>query len=580
MRTGGRALSRIFANAGNLRSFRTYNQHESRARRKDSMKAAPLTLFVLAVFAVSAPVLGQGSGVHTDEQLGYKVRCPQGWLKMPLPPQERWIVAKYLCDREYLDKESGYGFKPEMRVVLFPHAVTEDRGVKKTTEGEGDDTTTIIEIKNPYKDYKDYLTQNYSGGGWSVSLEEEQKSGELAWTLLEIKVEKLAWAKKRIVTGIFHAEDADFAVQFEVLEDNYDKLKATVYGSLKSFTLIARQGPIAPTTTPGTDVLDDETKLTPEERKKRRLERQMTTFRKAKESLPAGWESFEYKEFLVLSHVDRKYAMGIVKQAEAVRNWLDATFPYLGDEYVRPPIIRICANVDEERSYFDGSGDSWMSPGREIVTHKDTGSGALSYEFEYVKRRIVAGWFADKDRAFSLYMPDWLDGGLRQYLGTSRLKGSNLEFKPDDWERERIREANKKGEMMAIRQMLLASPEEFRFSHESQAASLLRFLLEGPGRGLKESKTFLERYLKAVRDVADEWERKAEEELNKAASEAKEGPKTEEEEDEEFKNRGRFAQDWAEQRKKFLEEVFNRAFGGVKDADWAKMEGSYKQSVS
>jgi hypothetical protein len=272
--------------------------------------------------------------------------------------------------------------------------------------------------------------------------------------------------------------------------------------------------------------------------------------------------------------------MGIVKQAEAVRNWLDATFPWLGDEYVRPPIIRICANLDEERSYFDGSGDSWMSPGREIVTHKDSGSGALSYEFEYVKRRIVAGWFADKDRALSLYMPDWLDGGLRQYLGTSRLKGSNLEFKPDDWERERIREANKKGELMAIRQMLLASPEEFRFSNESQAASLLRFLLEGPGRGLKESKTFLERYLKAVREVADEWERKAEEERNKAASEAKEGPKTEEEEDEEFKNRGRFAQDWAAQRKKFLEEVFNRAFGGVKDADWAKMEGSYKQSVS
>ncbi|MCU0724719.1 MAG: hypothetical protein MUE73_02850, partial [Planctomycetes bacterium] len=194
---------------------------------------------VFAVLAIIAPVLGQSAGMHTDEQLGYKVRFPQGWEKMPLPPQERWIVAKYLCDREYIDKESGYGFKPEMKVILFPHVVTQDRGVKRTTEGEGEDTRTTIEIKNPYKDYKDYLTQNYTGGGWSVSLEEEQKTGDLKWTLLEIKVEKLAWAKKRIVTGIFHAEDADYAVQFEVLEDNYDKLKAPVYGSLKSFALVA-----------------------------------------------------------------------------------------------------------------------------------------------------------------------------------------------------------------------------------------------------------------------------------------------------------------------------------------------------
>ncbi len=548
------------------------------------MRTLTGTLAFLAFSVLFAgPAPGQGAGMHEDEALGYKVRFPQGWQKMPLAVQERWIVAKYLCDREYVDKESGWGFKPEMRVILFAHAVTEDRGVKSTEEGEGEEKRTTVEVKNPYKDYKDYLGQNYSGGGWFVSLEEEQKNGDLAWTLLEIKVEKLAYGgKKRIVTGVFHAADADFAVHFEVLEDSYAKLKPVLYGCLKSFALVARKGTLAPATTegPGGDG-EDEDKLTPEQRKQRREERQRKTYERAVAGLPSGWESFEACGFLVLSHVDRKYAMKVVKQAEAVRNWLDKTFAFMGDEYVRMPILRICANSDEERSYSDGSSDAWLSPAREIVTHKDAGAGALSYEFEWVNRRVVSGWFMDKDPDTASYMPDWLDSGLGQYLGTATLKGAVLEFKADDWEKERLREAAKKGDLLGVKAMLLAGWNDFKASPGSQGGALLRFMMEGPGRGMKESKGFVERYLKALREVSWEWEKKAEEERKKAeGSSAPEGPKTEDEEDEEYKNRGKRAKEWEQKRKDFLQEVLNRAFGGLTDADWEKIDRAYLASVS
>jgi len=61
----------------------------------------------------------------------------------------------------------------------------------KVTEREKKDGTkeVLIEFDSPYKDYKDYLTRRYTGGGWFVDKQEEIKLGELTATCYEIKVE-------------------------------------------------------------------------------------------------------------------------------------------------------------------------------------------------------------------------------------------------------------------------------------------------------------------------------------------------------------------------------------------------------
>ena len=148
------------------------------------MKGKLLFSAILVSFVIASPAFGQAGNYHTDKKVGYKVRAPKGWSQIPIKNEERWIVGKFLSKREYIN-EDGWGFKPDMRVIIFPDSVTKDRGAKVTRDEAS--STTIIEIKNPYKDYEDYLQKNYRGGGWFVSLEKEQKGkNDLEWTLMEI----------------------------------------------------------------------------------------------------------------------------------------------------------------------------------------------------------------------------------------------------------------------------------------------------------------------------------------------------------------------------------------------------------
>ena len=93
------------------------------------------------------------------------------------------------------------------------------------------------------------------------------------------------------------------------------------------------------------------------------------------------------------------------------------------------------------------------------------------------------------------------------------------------------------------------------------------------GQGRENAKTFLEDYITALREVAADL-KKAEKE---ARGEVKEGPKTEEEEEEEFKNRSK---KWKEDAKKNLRDVFDRAFGDWNEAMWRKLEGSFRKYIS
>ena len=542
------------------------------------MKTSVSLLTLAFIAALAAPAFAQAGAYHEDEKLGYKVRTPKDWAQMPLKVEERWIVAKYLSDREYLDKQEGYGFKPEMWVILFPHAVTKDRGVTKT-EGETEGgSVTAWEIKNPYKDYKDYLDHNYSGGGWFVSLEEEQKAKDYDWTLVEIKVEKLTYGgKKRLVAGVFHAMDADYVVHFEILEQDYDKMKATLYGCLKTFAFIARKGSIAPATSGGIDLTSkSEDEMTPEERKKSREEKQAIAFRNASEKLPPGWDAWEYRGFYVLSHVDRKFAKKVVDQAAAVRDWCEKTFDFLGDEYVRQPIIRICADYDEERAYSDSSGDAWLSSTREIVTHQDTSAGAASWEFDWVNQRVMANFVYDKDPEAASAMPRWLRTGLSNFAEGANPKGSRVEFKPDEWEKEALREARRAGELITVKELLTLVGEDFwrKRCASYEATAFVRYLLDGPGRRSSPAKDLVENYFKALRDIADE-ERKARE-ANKD-KEPDSGPKTEEEEDEAFRNRQK---KWRDEEEKTLKELMKRAFADWKDSDWGKLESEFLKFIS
>jgi hypothetical protein len=390
---------------------------------------------------------------------------------------------------------------------------------------------------------------------------------------MEIKVEKLtSGGKKRLVAGVFHASDADYVVEFEVLEDTYDKVRSTLYGCLKSFSFIARSGSLAPTTSGGGISLPgDDDKLTPKERARKRKGEQEREFEKARSNLPDGWEAFEYKGVYVLTHVDKKYTMDIVMKVLAARDYCEEHFGFISEEYARFPIVRVCANRDEEMAFsWTGSGDAWGGGGGEIVTHKDN-SGATGFENEWVFRRAATGWLYDKDKELFYSYPQWMKQGFEQFMGTAYVKSRRLAFRMDEFDKQRMREAESMGKLKDIEMLLTMTGQAFwgEMHHWAQAGELFNFMLEGNGRSMKASKEFFKQYIEAIREV-NEIEKKKREE---SEPEVMSGPTSEEEEDEMFRKRREAFSDEAE--KERLTTILDRAFG-ERDSTWMSLEKAFR----
>lgn len=531
-------------------------------------------MFVIAVLGL---LLGLGSsaiaagGYHQDDRIGYKIRIPKKWEEVALSTNEAWVVAKFMSDKQYVwtDEDSfDYTHKPMLKAIAFIDEVVKKKGVEKTETDEG---VTVFEFNNPYKSYKDYLKRTYSGGGWFVSEEEEGEVKGVSVTKMEIKVEKLTRSgPKRIITWIYHLEGVDLAVQIEVLEKVYKKLKGEVYGVLKSFKTVPRtEGSLTPVTT-GKKKYVNERKLSPKERMQHRKDREAEHHDKAKGGLPDGWTAKDIGRFLVLNHADAKFGKKLAAQAESVWKWLDKNLPYIGpEEYVPRMVIRICKDTEEESAFRSGGG-WWL--GSEIVTHKDKNAGAGSWEFEYVNERVFHIWFERRDRELYWALPWWVELGFEQVLGTARAKGSRLNFKPDEWEMTQLREAARAGKLSTPQELMKLTKQDFfnERSRSMESAALIRFFLTGAASKSKKTKHVLENYLKNLKAITSETKEK------EKGSTSSKPPETEEEEEEAYrKNRDA----WKQKEAELLEAVFERTFGDWKDKDWKTFETLYFKSV-
>ena len=521
------------------------------------------------------PATAAPGAYHEDAKFGYKIKTPREWRHIAMGADEKWISTKYLSDKAYrwMDKETGSSaeFKPVMQVIVFIDDVVKKRGVETEEDEEG---TLWISLNNPYKNYEDFLKRTYSGGGWYVSAEEEGELKGVKVTKYEIKVEKLTYTgPKRIVSWVFHTDDVDYAVQFEVLENSYKKLKSDMYACLKSFKLIKREGSMTDVTTGKSVRLKDESELSQDDRTAQRKQTESAAHNKARNALPDDWSVEEMGRFLVLNHADKKYAKKTVAHAEAIWDWLDKNFAYIGtDEYVRRPILRICADADEENAFR--SGTSW-GDSLEIVTHEDKGSGAMSWELEYVNNRIYEIWFNHRNGDLYSAMPYWLKSGLKQVLGTARAKGSKLEFKVDDWEREGLRESAKKEELTPPRELVTLSRDKFyeNRNRQKQSAAFIRFLLEGKS---KKTRKVLEDYLRNLQEVVKETQEQEKKDRAANKGTVPDRPETEEEEEAAFKKR---REGFEAKESEFLQAVFDRTFGDWSDKDWARIEKLFFKSI-
>lgn len=518
---------------------------------------------------------------HQDARLGFKVATPKAWSGVPTKVDERWIVAKFVSDKSYFWTEKGGGWtsehKPDMTMIAFvSEAIKERARVQKEKDKDGT-LHVYIELDSPYKDYKDYMTRRYTGGGWYVAKEEETKVGDIGATCYEIKVEKMSMdGPKRILTWVYHLPDVDLAVQFECLEEAWPKLEGEMRRCFKSFKAVKRSGEglVAPTTGEFKFSVLDLDKKTPEERKQWRQEAEKRTHEKAQKNLPEGWTAKQMGHFLVISHADERFTKAVVERAEAAWGWLDATFPFVGEkEYVRSPVLRICRDEPEYRSFYKGSDWSWNNV--EITTYDDKG-GKTSWQMESVNREIKNLWFEDRDRDLYFAMPSWLSMGLDHLIGMASVKQGQLFFATDYWNQGELKQAVREGKLLSPREIMAMDSEHFwdDFLNSRQGAALVGFLATGPASKAKQTKDVLSDYLKSLKAVTQQLKQEDEKAGKQKGEKA---PTTEEEEDAYFKNqRQRFKGD----QKRILDMTLERAFAGWSSDDWKKFEELYQKSIS
>lgn len=540
----------------------------------------------LSVAAAIPPA--QDSGVLVDARFGFKLRPPKEWSKIPPKLQEPWLLAQYLSDKSYYynDKASGSSWehKPELLVIAFLSEAARKRTEANAAPQDANEKLKLL-LANPAKDYLDYFKRAYSDGGYRVSDPKEAKVEDLAVTQYQIDVPKLTrTGPRRIVCWVFHTPDVDFAVQCDTLEDAWSKLEKPVTATLRSFRTVARtDGDPTNASAGSVPAVDDPSAGTPAERRIQRKAQETKLREQAKATAPQGWQVFESGRFLVITHTDEKYSRRLAEQCEAVLSWLEQTFPFVGpEEFVRGPILRICADSKEEQSLRKAGDGFWFSDQDiEIVTYQDQlGFGRESSTIDRGNQQVLSLWFSERDRDMWRAMPSWLKGGLFGVVGNARSKGDKLELKPDEWEHDELRERSRLGKSSAPRELMKTSFGDYSsslewWSRSYEVAALVRFFVTGPAAKNPRTKDVLREYIKNLHAVILEIQ--AEPVAAPEDADADEPEPASDEEQDPFKRERKF---WKKHEQRLLDAAFERTFRSWTDKDWKDFEDVYVKSAN
>ncbi|MEM8882620.1 MAG: hypothetical protein AAGD14_00955 [Planctomycetota bacterium] len=553
------------------------------------MQRSVIGIGLLLVFCLPAE-----AGTHKDERWGFKIRVPKGWKSAAMSASEEWIAAKFIGKRELQAKRGDWYVSehPQIWVIGFPHARQKERGAKV----EDKDGKLTVSFKNPYKDYKDFVKREswFVGGGYHFSVEEETEIGGHKVTMYEIKVEKLTSSPFRIVTWVHHFDDVDFAVQCKILEDHYKSFRKTFRGTLRSLDRIDRKKALPTGATTGDQIVigEDESKMTPEERRKARKDRFNRTLRKEVDALPKGWYEQRSKHYVALANADRKFTKRALAHAEAVRSYLDKTFGDIGDDYVPMGIMRVFATREEESAFAGGTRWTWGYGAEQVLVTQTVGGTDRNWEFEYLSARLTAQFLSFKNRHLSENMPYWFREGLKQHMRFARSKRGRVKIQPDEYDRQAMKDIIKEGKAIPLREMFEKGRAQDMTQY--QVGSVCSFLLSKGDRG--KTKKAVQRYLANLievieeQEVAYEKERARIEEEAKKAAEADMGGPVEESEDEEGeedegpsdaeKQFEKLQEAMKTKRDAILAEAFKRTFGSLSDKDWKRLHAQWVKYAS
>lgn len=561
----------------------------------------------LAVLCLVTVMLGSTGLAAANEQRGsyvenkrwgFKIRAPKKWKSRMIPLDERWIAGKYFPDYRLRIKNAQNEIRemrPELWVIAFPHEREKNR---KTVE-RPDENTVIITIRNPYKDYKDFVKReswaSTGAGGWHFAKEETTTQGDHEVDIYEIKVEKLVDVPLRVVTWVYHCDDVDFAVQLRIPEDHYKANRSVIEGVMKSFREIPRTEPFPEDEKPTTVTSGENKRKTIEEVDAERAAAVRARIDREVKNLPKDWRVKRSKHYVVIAPKDKRYNMPVtyvLNFAEEIRKYLEKSFSDLGPSAVPPGLIRIFPSTADEQAYMQGTRGWWADEVREI-TMTYSGETSLLSEFSWIAGRITDQYFHIKNENLTGSMPGWIRTGIWGHVQWARpSKRKKMVLAPTPHDIREVRTMLAQGTQASLRDLMTISGEDVQPEHHAQARSVVYWLL---GRGNKgKVKGAVTTYLKALEDIIKDEDKKFEEaekvrreEQMKELAEngdpdaGKSDEELEKEEDERFRNRRQSRESFNSGMTSRFEAIRTRAqeaaFGHLTDKDWAALDKKWKK---
>lgn len=580
--------------------------------RQGSPSAAVIGLAALCAIGLAAGLVQaaeKAGGYHKNEAWGFKVRTPHKWNVIHMSSKEQWIALKAIGPRDlYGPKGEGWGMRPEMWVIAFPHARQDDRGAKRE---KIDENTWLISVENPYKDYPDFVKREkrlaLGGAGFYFSVEEETERDGMQVDIFEIKAEKMTDTPIRMLCWVYHTKDVDYAIQFKLPANHFEDYESTMLTCVKSFKEIARTQAMPGASSTGSDFMDVEREkdMTPEQRKRKRIDEVERYIADEVANLPEDWLHMENDHFVVISHADKKFSKRILEHATHIRAYLEKEFPGLGDDYVPRGILRIFRDDAEESAFREGTRSIWfMDADSQVFVSGDKDWSQL-WEFERVSRDVTRMWLYFKNKNLYGSMPYWLRNGLVGHMEKARpSKSRKLRFAPDASDVLSLVKLAKSDKAIEIKELFLNGPTKKEeesgdpnttifstdMDHVLQAESVFHYLMTKGDRGkFKGSvRRYLQELVTAIEEEDKKFEeeeakrRKAEEEAWKKKVEENGGKPPEESEEDEKKAEEEARERWKEharrleaKRQAIAKRCFDAAFGEVDDKGWRRLDRSW-----
>lgn len=242
-------------------------------------------------------------------------------------------------------------------------------------------------------------------------------------------------------------------------------------------------------------------------------------FDEAEKAVDPPSRSFRTARFFVTYDCDQADAKDACRHSEAVFDWLESRFGWVGTGLVQALILEVHQQKKDSQVLNKIPDLPAATQPAEVMRIVYTRTTALGHgsPFQPLSPVLFHYWLDQKCAGLRPRLPSWLMDGLNTFIDDALLKGAKLTFQPNRRERDDRLTLKKYAEDRAHSNgvgkhetKLLALIDLFRGKARdlagdeavslarSQAVAVVRYLLEGPGKDDAKTKLLLERYLRSL----------------------------------------------------------------------------------